>query len=260
MDPVDALDREWPHLAAHLDQRLHAWREREPALARFQTARQLVEFLQQRGADYDLKDAALAALLRRARCERQAGRIVLQALLPGLKWLAGVLIRTPEERDEVWSTLLAACWEQICTYPLQRRPQRIAANLLTDTRKAMRLERAHALLLAEREVLLGDIPLPPLPLAVDPERLLRRAVAASAITAKEAELIAATRIDGADMHKLAQEERVPYHTLKVRRLRAERRLVLFLGPAAVTFRGRKRRSIDARENGAGSEATAQRGV
>lgn len=261
MDPVDALEREWPHLATRLNQRLNVWSAGEPALAPVQTARVLVEYLQRPGADYDVKDAILAALLRRARCERLASRVVLQALLPGLKRLAGFLIRAPEERDEVWSTLLAACWERICTYPLQRRPQRIAANLLADTRKALLRERTHALALAEREQLWGDVPIPPLRLvAVDLERPLRRAVAAGAITDSEAELIAATRIDGADLRAVAKRDAVPYHTVNVRRLRAERRLAFFLGPAAVTFRGRKRRSISARENGAGSEATAQRGV
>lgn len=261
MDPVDALEREWPHLAARLTERLKAWSEEEPALAAFPTARLLVGFLQRPGADYDLKDALLAALLRRARSERLAGRVVLQALLPGLKRLAGFLIRVPEERDEVWSTLLAACWERICAYPLQRRPQRIAANLLADTRKALLLERTNTVVLAEREQLWGDVPIPPLPLAaVDLERPLRGAVAAGAITAEQAELIAASRVDGVDLRTLATKEGVFYNTVNVRRLRAERRLALFLGVPAVTFSGRKRRSISARENGAGSEATAQRGA
>lgn len=261
MDPVIELEREWPQLANSLDAHLRGWRSSEPALRSFPSVRLLVGFLQQPSADYDAKDAVLAALLRQAQSERQAGRVVLQALLPGLKRLAGVLIRAPEERDEVWSTLLGVCWERICTYPLKRRPQRIAANLLADTRSAVWKERTFALVRAGREIPLADLPLPPLALvAVDVERPLRRAVAAGAISVEEAELIAATRIDGVDLHTLAQQERVFYNTLNVRRLRAERRLALFLGMPAVTFRGRKRRSFSARENGAGSEATAQRGT
>ena len=34
---------------------------------------------------------------------------------------------------EVWSLLLAHAWERICSYPLARRPERVAANLLYDT-------------------------------------------------------------------------------------------------------------------------------
>jgi hypothetical protein len=261
MDPVIELEREWPQLVHSLDARLRGWHACEPALTSFPSVRPLVCFLQQPGADYDAKDAVLAALLHQAQTERHAGRIVLQALLPGLKRLAGVYIRIPEEREEVWSTLLCACWERICTYPLQRRPQRIAANLLADTRRALWKERTLALAQAERETPLPDLPLPPLALvAVDVERPLRRAVTAGAISAEEAELIAATRIDGRDPRALAAQLRVSYNTLIVRRLRAERRLAFFLGGSAVTSAGRKRRSLSARENGAGSEATAQRGT
>jgi hypothetical protein len=261
VDPVIALEREWAQLAHSLDAHLRGWHACEPALRSFPSVRLLVEFLQQPGADYDAKDAVLAALLRQTQTDRRAGRVVLQALLPGLKRLAGVYIRTPEERDAMWSTLLCACWERICTYPLRRRPQRIAANLLADTRRVLWKERTLALAHAERETPLPDLPLPPLARAeVDVERPLRRAVAAGAITAEEAELIAATRIDGRDPHAVAAHLRVTYNTLIVRRLRAERRLAFFLGGSAVTSAGRKRRSLSARENGAGSEATAQGGV
>ena len=61
--------------------------------------------------------------------------MVLQALLPGLKALAGRLLLEADERDELWSALLAHCWERIRRYPIERRPTRIAANDLLDTLK-----------------------------------------------------------------------------------------------------------------------------
>ena len=71
--------------------------------------------------------------MRQARADPLAARLVLQALLPGLKALAGRLLLEADERDEVWSALLAHCWERIRSYPLERRPARIAANTLLDT-------------------------------------------------------------------------------------------------------------------------------
>ena len=62
-----------------------------------------------------------------------AARLVLQALLPGLKAVAGRLLFDADERDAVWSALLVHCWERIRRYPLERRPTRIAANTLLDT-------------------------------------------------------------------------------------------------------------------------------
>jgi hypothetical protein len=48
----------------------------------------------------------------------------------------------------------------------------------------------------------------------------------AAISEEEAELILRTRIDGADLHALADAAGRAYHTVKVRPLRAEKRLLL----------------------------------
>ena len=50
--------------------------------------------------------------------------------------LAGRLLHEVGERDELWSLLLAHLWERIRSYPLEKRPRRIAANLLLDTAHA----------------------------------------------------------------------------------------------------------------------------
>jgi hypothetical protein len=94
----------------------------------------------------------------------------------------------------------------------------------------------------------------------DIERLLQRAVAAAAISADEAELILRTRVDGADLRELAAEAEVAYHALNTRRLRAEKRLLLFLGYGAVTFRGSKAHVCGARVIGAGLTGSAGRGA
>ena len=259
-DPVTELEREWRALAPGIAVRLRGWQRQEPGLAPFSSAQLLVRYLQRYDADLDAKDAALAALLRCAQTEPLAGRIILQALLPGLKRLAQPLIRSARAREEVWSTLLAAAWERIYSYPLLRRPQRIAANLLLDSRLALRKERE---LVRKHvgEVPLCDLPLPP-PRRLPPglERPLRRAVDAGAISAEEAELIAQTRIDGTPLVRLAAETGVAYDALRLRRRRAERRLLLFLGRADVRFAGRNRRSSSARVVGDGLTGSAGGGA
>jgi DNA-directed RNA polymerase specialized sigma24 family protein len=257
-DVVAALEREWAALAPSLASALREWQQREPALAAFSTPQLVVRFLQRFDADLDAKDAALAALLRCTQTDPRAGRVVLQALLPGLKRLAERLIREPRTRDEVWSTLLSAAWERMHTYPLVRRPQRIAANLLLDTRLALRQEGERARRVGEPA--LADLPPRPRLLPYPPEQPLRRAVNAGAITAEEAELIAQTRIDGRPLVELAIEIGVQYDALRKRRERAERRLLLFLGRPDVRFEGRNRRSFSARVVGTGLTGSAGGGA
>lgn len=261
-DLIERLEAEWPALAAGpLQVSLRCWAAEEAALAGFATPQQLLRHLRSLRGRRDAEDAILAALVRQARTDRQAGRLVLQALLPGLKALAGRLLLEPDEREQIWSALLAHCWERICRYPLERRPARIAANVLLDTlqkttRELKRQRRAG-------DELAGDLsPQGPAATAAgsDVERLLGRAVAAAAISEQEAELVLRTRIDGDDLGALASETGISYHALNTRRLRAEKRLLLFLGYGAVTFRGPRAPLSSARVVGAGLTGSAGRGA
>jgi hypothetical protein len=64
-------------------------------------------------------------------------RVLLQLLLPGVRrlarqwWLLG-------DRDEQAAAAVAAVWQRICTYRLDRRPIKIAANILMDAAKELR--------------------------------------------------------------------------------------------------------------------------
>jgi hypothetical protein len=187
--------------------------------------------------------------------------MVLEALLPGLKTLARRILLDAEQREELWSALLAHCWERIRCYPLERRPTRIAANVLFDALKTTTREFRRELRYRDRfgEELPADKPASP-PLDSDVERLLARAVAALAISREEADLILRTRIDRADLRALAAQAGVTYHALNTRRLRAEKRLLLFLGHPVVTFRGSKGLLSSARVIGAGLTGSAGRGA
>jgi DNA-directed RNA polymerase specialized sigma24 family protein len=249
-DPVQSLARDWQQLARTvLPARLRAWAQSEPALSPFREPRRLIAFL--RGAASPAsKDAVLRSLVRIARDEPLAARVVLEAIAPGLTRLAERVIFDERDRDELWALILAHAWQQIRSYPLARRPSKIAANLILETRRG-----ALAAFTRERR---SKRELPPQPLngraaapaSGDVETLLGRGVAAGAITADEAELILQTRIDEVPLRQLAAERDLAYHTLKVRRIRAEKRLLIFLGAAAVTFRGRKAHWRSARAVGA----------
>jgi hypothetical protein len=236
-DPVSSLSRDWQLLVCGpLPARLRAWAVEEPALAPFASEPlRLIAFL--RGpAEAAAKDELLQALVRLAAEGPLAARVVLEAIAPGLTRLAERIIFDARDRDELWALLLGHAWQQIRRYPLARRPRRIAANLLLETRRA-----ALAEFTRERRRRQEPPPsfVPATSADADVEALLERAVAAGALCREEAELILRTRIDGIPLARLAKEAGLAYHTLNVRRLRAERRLLLFLG----------RRRPSARRNG-----------
>jgi len=78
-------------------------------------------------------DAVLAVLLRAARTDGVAARVVLQRLLPGL---VGRASRWNERRaggsTDPFDELLSEAWTVIREFPVERRPHHLAANLLRD--------------------------------------------------------------------------------------------------------------------------------
>lgn len=238
--PLAALEAEWRGLLrGELGRRFRAWRAEDEVLKRFADPDALIGFLHRRGPP-EAKDAVLLALLVRAEQEPLAGRVVLQAMLPGLKSLSSRLSRSVVSFEELWQILFARMWERIVTYPVDRRPSRVAANLLRDTlkrtlaelrREANALAQLPELSLDDLDGLLGAAASPGAEADghVEPEALLRRAIAAGAVTNEEAELILATEIDGVPMATVAERLGVSYNAVKIRRQRAEQKLLEFLG-------------------------------
>jgi len=101
----------------------------------FPDLRTVVEMVQRRGQPAE-SDRILLALLRRASADDLAARTVLQALMPGFKALMVTyqLSGTPED---VVTAVIEAAFERIRRYPCDRRPGRVAANLLNDTRQML---------------------------------------------------------------------------------------------------------------------------
>jgi DNA-directed RNA polymerase specialized sigma24 family protein len=249
--PLDQLETSLRHEleSAELGARFARWAREEPALARFRSPATLMRFLRSRPSPAE-RNAVLRPLIAKAATDPAAGRLVLHAVLPGLKNLARRLLINADEREELWASMLCCAWERICAYSVVRRPNRIAANLLLDTMRATLAEVRHA-------HLAGALP-PELIVAARAQReegdidaLLRAATAAGAVTTAEAELVLCTRFDGIPLAHVAELHGEPYNRVKVRRQRAERRLLVWLGHRPVPRGQQNRPFFPARVAGAG---------
>lgn len=138
-----ALYQEWASLAqsAATTTALARWGTDDPTLARFATMAELTAFVERRGSPA-ASDTVLAALARRAPADQLAARALLQLLLPALCGLAK-RHRWIGEADERAQAVVAIAYERIRTYPFERRPRRIAANVVWDTTQRLLAERDH---------------------------------------------------------------------------------------------------------------------
>ena len=75
-------------------------------------------------------DHVLATLVALARHDDLAGRVVLQRMLPGVAAMARRRAISPELRSLVIDDLVTTAWTVIRTYPVEQRPEYVAANLL----------------------------------------------------------------------------------------------------------------------------------
>jgi hypothetical protein len=178
-----------------------------------------------RAADPPTADRVLLALVARAVTgDDLAARVLLQLLLPGTRSLANRwwAIGDPEERA---AAAVAAVYGRIRSYPLARRPGRVAANVLMDA--ARELRRA----VPRMPVTLAEDPTPwrppvevvPNP-AIELADVLMDAVRDCVITPQDAELIAASRISGTRVADIAERRGTRPRTLWDRRQRAEQAL------------------------------------
>lgn len=235
MDVAYKLDCEWPLLARReIAARLAGWRLEEPSLARFAGPSQLLVFLH--AAPASETDAALLALLRLARCDRLAGRTLLQVLLPALKTLAERVVWPACRREEVWELLLFHAWQTICSYPLARR-HRVAANLvllvLHQTTRELESIRAFEHDHDDTDQLAHVLRLDGADRFSSGESVVADAVAAGVISESDGELILRSRVDGIRLRLLAAADGVGYNALRKRRQRAEAALRERLNPVQV---------------------------
>jgi len=103
-------------------------------------------------------DAVLAALVRRARAgDLAAGRVVLERLMPALTGQARRHCRRQGSFGGLLVELVGAAWIVIRCYPLERRPVKVAVNLVRD---AVGLVVGYTPLVERRTDTAGLAPLP----------------------------------------------------------------------------------------------------
>jgi hypothetical protein len=175
---------------------------------------------------YPARDGAMAELVRRAKSSPEWMVGLAGVLLPGLRRIAGRVTRQfPAETADIDAEILASFVEGV--HGLDPRGIRIAARLLAIPWNRAKVAGRAAVAIAGRKVNANNHAAPPRPWG-HPDWVLERAVKAKVISAKDAELIGATRLGETDLHSLAADRGIPYGTLRRRRFRAERRLVRWL--------------------------------
>jgi hypothetical protein len=135
----DRLDRDWSRLlrSSAAANALDRWSS-DPALAGVGS---LQDLLDRRAAAGPVEaDAVLRALVTRARHDQVAVRTLLQAVIPGLHRLARTVGRGS---DDAAAELVGLAWDRIATFPVERRPGNVAANILLDVRKGFLQDRGH---------------------------------------------------------------------------------------------------------------------
>jgi hypothetical protein len=224
---LEALDREWCELVHCQRTAATQWASQHEVLA---SCRSLDDVLSLAKLN---SDAILAALLTEvAAGDQLAGRVVLQALLGRMARMAQ---RDPRSSLDDY---LARLWCVINSYPLSRRPVRIAANLSLDTLKAVSqdqrwLRRGDVLLLPSTESLeqrlepaaLDGSPCDALaPVDVEVRRVLESGSSLQLINDSDANLLRSVYADGLTGSQAARCLRISAGAVRVRCSKAVRRL------------------------------------
>lgn len=230
MEPTifDQLDRDWEIVSASrsASRRLTSWGDE--ALASFSDPGRLVEVVQG-SRDPIESDRLLAALASRCRTDDLAARTLLQCLLPGARSIARSYQQLGS-RDEVASMVVSVLTEKIRSYPFERRPERIAANLLNDTRHVLYDEtRSHARLVeAVGPVLSFEADIPNVEARVERHpvnevlAVVQQAVELGAIDTRAASVVVGHRVFDVPLGDFRELDGLADDTRRRYRLRAER--------------------------------------
>lgn len=204
---------------------------------------------------YTTRDAAIAALLARAKTEGGCWTVGLAGvLLPGLRRAALALVRScPERAGDVEADMLAGLVAAIDrAEPSRARPAGFLTGRAFDAAKqGLRCELAER----GRPAQSAQAACEPPRVFAHPDFVLAEAVAERVISPGDARLIAVTRLEGRDLAAVARASGISYESARQRRSRAERDLVAYLSDGFVTKRGSA-----AGSRGAGRSRQGRRGA
>ena len=232
---IDLLEREWPGVecSSASSRQLRRWASQDTQLAPFATLAELRAAVEDRSTTAEIRDGILLAVVRRAADDDLAARTLLQLLLPGCKAMVARFCWT-DDIDEVAAAVVAATYDRIRTYPVDRRPGRVAANILLDVKQRLfwrspaRVptvcldEVSHSMPAAEPEP----------HVAAELLDLLQWAVEVGHLSAADAQLLGATRVAGETVDNLCARSNEKPQSVRRRRQRAEQRLALAAVAAA----------------------------
>ncbi|WP_194923130.1 sigma-70 family RNA polymerase sigma factor [Catenulispora pinisilvae] len=178
------------------------------------------------GASQAARDAVWAEVIRRARHDKTWLLAAAGMALPALRNVAAGLAHGFDgEVEELDAEILAGFLAHVVVVDVE------SPGIMTKLRWAA-YRAGHAFVVAHRrtaeheeEISEKTCVLSP---AGHPDLVLMRAVAAGAISESDAELISATRLGRVDMEDYAAQLGVSYNAVKIRRQRAEARLVAFV--------------------------------
>ena len=218
----DLLEREWRTLA---DDRSTARRLRRvcQVAGGASTLGEVEQFV--RRADHESADRVLVQLARHATegaGDELAARVLLQLLLPGTRnlarrwWALG-------DADERAAAAVAAVYQRIRRYPLDRRPAKVAANVLMDAARELRRTAARTAPctpVADIGTREAEVPSSS-DAASELAEVLVDAVHDGTISWGDARLIAESRIAGTRVAAIAADHGISTRTLWARRQRAE---------------------------------------
>lgn len=221
------LETEWLEVSSSGQgvEKLREWATDDPALAGFGDLDAAVKFARQPGHPVCSNDV-LSCFVRRAASDGLAARALLQSVIYGLIKIAADLRTAAESDEEIASVVVAAAYERIRTYPVQRRPDHIAANVLLDTRQAVsrKLCRPRVVEVLRADITRQDAEEAPTSATEQLLALIEEAVRMRRLGREDARLIVLTRIADVPIHELAAERGCLPHSLRRRRLRAEHAL------------------------------------
>jgi DNA-directed RNA polymerase specialized sigma24 family protein len=180
------------------------------------------------GKKYDLHvcDAVWREIIDRSRTEGVAWTIAAAGMAaPALKWVAGMYAPNFDgDRDDLDAEILTGFLEHLATIDTSRpailHRLRYAAQRAGE--RAAKVDAAHRKPHAESEST------PPKSPWGHPDLVLNRAVAEGAITEAEADLIGSTRLEDVHLAEAAEMLGITVNAAKIRRQRAEARLVAWL--------------------------------
>lgn len=144
-DLAEHLTAEWDTLvAATPATTLTRWGRTHPPLAGLESLNDIETRILANVDDYLTRDRILLALIQLTQDGNQlAGRTVLHLLRRGISNLVSDMAQALRRADahhsnqDVGEQILGAFWEVLATYPTTTRPNRVAANLLQDTRRVV---------------------------------------------------------------------------------------------------------------------------